>query len=134
MLKVRDIMRHRTLALRPDMGLKLAVHEIAEAGLLGLPVIDEKERLVGFVSEQDCLEKLVTESYHCDHHLTVADMMRRNPLHVSEDLTLFALAQLMGRGKPKLYPVTRDERLVGIVTRGHVVQALAESLDACSVF
>lgn len=117
MLKVKDIMQ-RVPALSPEMGLQRAVDKIAESGLLGLPVTDQEQTLVGYLSEQDCLEKLLTESYHCDSHITVADIMNPSPLQVSEDLTVFALAQLMGSGKPKLYPVTRENRLQGLVSRG----------------
>jgi CBS domain-containing protein len=134
MLKVKDIMRRRITALTPEMGLKEAVDKITEAGVLGLPVVDEQGELQGFVSEQDCLTRLLTESYHCDSHITVADIMRTNPLHLSEDLTVFSAAQLMGSGKPKVFPITREGKLVGILTRGHVVQALAESLEACKAF
>lgn len=134
MLKVSDIMVRKTLALTDDMGLAHAVRTISESGLLGLPVVDNSNVLIGFLSEQDCLETLMTESYHCDSHITVADIMRRNPLSVSEELTTFALGQLMGREKPKVYPVTRDQKLVGVVTRGHIVSALSASLEQCKAF
>ncbi|MCV6611230.1 MAG: CBS domain-containing protein [Amphritea sp.] len=134
MLKVSDIMVRNTLALTDDMGLSPAVRNITESGLLGLPVVDSNNTLIGFLSEQDCLQKLMTESYHCDSHVTVADIMRRNPLSVSEELTVFALGQLMGKAKPKIYPVTQDQKLVGIVTRGHIVAALSESLEQCKAF
>jgi len=134
MLKVKDIMRVQVAALSPDTGLAAAVNSIQTSGLLGLPVLDNAGKLVGFLSEQDCLQKLVTESYHCETHVTVADLMRSNPLHISEDLTLFSLAQMMSNGQPKTFPVTRDDTLVGIVTRSDVVKALSESLDACRVF
>lgn len=134
MLKVSDIMVTKTLALTGDMGLSAAVRTIVDSGLLGLPVVDNSATLIGFLSEQDCLQTLMTESYHCDTHVTVDDIMRRNPLSVSEELTVFALGQLMGTEKPKIYPVTRDHKLVGIVTRGHIVSALSESLEQCKAF
>lgn len=134
MLKVKDIMRVQAASLSPDTGLAAAVSTIQTSGYLGLPVLDNAGRLVGFLSEQDCLQQLVTESYHCETHVTVADLMRSNPLHISEDLTVFSLAQMMSKGQPKTFPVTRDDRLVGIVTRSDVVKALTESLEACRVF
>lgn len=134
MLKVSDIMVRKTLALTDDMGLPAAVDTIVESGLLGLPVVDNNNTLIGFLSEQDCLQQLMTESYHCDSHITVARLMRRNPLSVSEELTVFALGQLMGKEKPKIYPVTRHQKLVGIVTRGHIVSALSDSLQQCKAF
>lgn len=134
MLKVKDIMRVQAASLSPDTGLAAAVSTIQTSGYLGLPVLDNAGRLVGFLSEQDCLQQLVTESYHCETHVTVADLMRSNPLHISEDLTMFSLAQMMSKGQPKTFPVTRDDRLVGIVTRSDVVKALTESLEACRVF
>lgn len=135
MKKISDVMQPTNVVLRKTDSLSEAVSKITRTGLLGLPVVSEQDKeLIGFVSEQDCLEHLMTESYHCDTHISVADIMRENPLHVSDDLTVLSLAQMMGRGKPKIFPVTQEGKLVGIVTRGNVIKALAESLDACSVF
>ena len=61
MLKVKDIMRVQVAALSPDTGLAAAVNSIQTSGLLGLPVLDNAGKLVGFLSEQDCLQKLVTD-------------------------------------------------------------------------
>ncbi|RDE22929.1 CBS domain-containing protein [Motiliproteus coralliicola] len=133
MLQVKEIMKTSAL-LHPHMGLSEAVKLIVDSGLSGLPVVDEQQQLVGFLSEQDCLQKLIAESYHCDAHVTVAELMRDDPLSVSEQLTTLELGQQMQTNRPKVYPVTRDQKVVGIVTRSQLVHSLSKSLDSCQAY
>ncbi len=46
-------------------------------------MLDDQKRLIGFLSEQDCIPSLLTGSYHCDSRTRVEDLMSRTPLFVS---------------------------------------------------
>ena len=134
MLKVKQIMSTRITPLSVSTPLVDAVDRLLQSGFLGLPVIDEKRQLVGFLSEQDCIKALVNDTYHCDTHLLVADIMHKKPLFVSPELSVLELATIMGRDKPKLFPVVDDiQRVVGIVSRAQVMNSLNQSLKACRV-
>jgi len=134
MLTIEQIMLPVEILLSEQMSLAEAVERIAKAGGLGLPVVDKQAQLVGFVSEQDCLSALLTESYHCDSHTTVAQIMRSDVLTVNASDTVLSLAQQMGQQKPKRYPVVKAGKLAGIVSRSQVVKALSESLSQCKAF
>ena len=87
-LIIRDHMQHRPLSLHPEMPIATAVEKLLAGQQTGAPVVDSGNRLVGFVSEQDFLAKLIECSYHCE---TVAK--------VSESLDMLppaAQAQIVG--------------------------------------
>lgn len=133
MLQVQDAMYPVNTPLKDSMSLVQAVGLMVESGYTGLPVVDHQDHVIGFLSEHDCLPHLLTDSYHCDSHLKVADIMRNDPLTVSSGKSVIDLAQQMGINKPKVYAVVEGDKLVGIITRSMVMKELNDSLRQCKV-
>ncbi|MGL6565500.1 CBS domain-containing protein [Aeromonas dhakensis] len=131
MLQIRDHMSRLTHSLTPQLGLAEALDRLHDAGLSGLPVLDPQQRLIGFLSEQDCIPSLLTGSYHCDTRTRVEDLMNRTPLSVSPDDSILELARQMTEAKPKVYPVLEGNRVIGIISRRQVMQALNTQMKAC---
>ena len=88
-------------------------------------MVDAHRHLLGFVSEQDCIHALLVSNYHCEGDPIVDDVMFREPLTISPSTAIVDLAQMLGAGKPKVYPVVENEKLIGIVTRTAVLAELA---------
>ncbi|MBN0988071.1 MULTISPECIES: CBS domain-containing protein [Amphritea] len=133
MILVREIMSENMTPLNEEMSLPQAVDHLLASNMLGLPVTDGKKHVTGFLSEQDCIPYLLGDSYHCDSHVLVKDMMRRDPLIVKPTNTALELAQMMAINKPKIYPVVENGILVGVVKRGQVMAALNQQLKRCRV-
>ncbi|GAA5646512.1 MULTISPECIES: CBS domain-containing protein [Vibrio] len=131
LLKVRDYMTLQAVTFTPDMSLSAALEKVMNSNYLGGPVINEKEQVIGFLSGQDLLDKLIKVSYFCQDTHIVSDCMHREVLSVSPDTSIIALAEMMKVGKPKVYPVIDDGKLVGIITRRDVLRAIAKSIDSC---
>jgi CBS domain-containing protein len=133
MILIKDIMSGNLTPLTEEMSLPQAVDHLMTSNMLGLPVVDTNKRLAGFLSEHDCIPYLLGDSYHCDSHVLVKDMMQRNPLTVKPSNTVLELAQIMATNKPKIYPVVENGILVGVVKRGQVMAALNQQLKQCRV-
>lgn len=133
MATVSEIMRRSIPLLTADMSITEALDKLLASDLSGLPVVDTQRRIIGFLSEQDCIPNLVKASYHCDDRIKVQDLMYKEPLTVSPNSDVFELARLMGGAKPKIYPVVEDNKVIGIVTRHQVMQFLNAKLQNCSV-
>lgn len=54
-IKVRDIMTREVVTVGPEVGVVEAVEKLVTAKFGSLPVVDENGRLVGLVTETDCL-------------------------------------------------------------------------------
>ena len=131
MLHIRDHMSRLTHFLTPQLGLAEALDRLHHSGLSGLPVLDDQQQLVGFLSEQDCIPSLITGSYHCDTRTQVEDMMSRTPLSVDPDDSILDLARQMTGAKPKVYPVLEQGKVIGIISRHQVIQALNQQMKGC---
>ncbi|MBR9874732.1 CBS domain-containing protein [Vibrio sp. J1-1] len=131
-LKVKDYMTLQAVTFTKDMSLTAALNKVLKSVTLGGPVIDENKKVVGFLSEQDLLDKLVKASYHCQDTHTVQECMHQDVLSVSPEMSIIELADMMKVGKPKVYPVVDDKgKLVGIITRSDVLRALGMTLNEC---
>ncbi|MBR7628359.1 CBS domain-containing protein [Aeromonas popoffii] len=131
MLQIRDHMSRLTHSLTPRLGLAEALDKLHHSGLSGLPVLDEQKRLIGFLSEQDCIPSLLTGSYHCDTRTRVEDLMSHTPLSVAPDDSIVDLARQMSEAKPKIYPVLQGGKVLGIISRHQVMQALNQQMKGC---
>ncbi|MFB9133643.1 CBS domain-containing protein [Vibrio sp. AK197] len=129
--KVKDYMTKQAITFRPDMSLSAALEKVVRSEHLGGPVIDEKHNVIGFLSEQDLLDKLVKASYFCEDTNLVSECMHTEVLSVSPETSILALADMMKIGKPKVYPVVDNGILVGIITRRDVLRAIGKSLTTC---
>mgnify|MGYP000026457397 CR=1 FL=1 len=120
-LVVRDLMVRHPPSLVAGTEMTSVVAALLNGRYTGLPVI-------GFVSEQDCLRHLLVSSYHQEGSLRVEELMHDQPLTVREDDSVVDVAGLMVKQKPKIYPVLDSgDRLVGLLTRRAVLQALNDS-------
>lgn len=124
-LRVSNVMSNHIEPVRCGTPLTKVVQALLENHISGLPVVDANRHLLGFVSEQDCIHALLVSNYHCEGDPIVDDVMFREPLSISADMAIVDLAQKLGSGKPKVYPVVEHEKLIGIVTRTAVLAELA---------
>jgi CBS domain-containing protein/mannitol/fructose-specific phosphotransferase system IIA component (Ntr-type) len=137
-LTVRELMSERPRTVGPEVPLRSAVLEMLRAGLGGLPVVDESNRVIGMLSERELLRDLLS------HYLpraggvnapqppaaarrTVRDIMTRQVLCVAPEQPLAEVASLMLNKDVDRVPVVKDDRLVGFLTRGDIVRKLIGS-------
>jgi CBS domain-containing protein len=64
-VKVYEYMTADLVCLTPDTDLAKAIDTLLQHRISGAPVVDERKRLVGILSEGDCLKGL-DQSERCD--------------------------------------------------------------------
>ncbi|MGM0783528.1 MAG: CBS domain-containing protein [Pseudomonadota bacterium] len=121
---VRDIMSRDCYRVTGNTSVTTLAEGLALHRLPGVPVVDSHDHLIGFISEQDVLGKVLESAYLNDEPPLVNELMRHEVLSVTPTKSITDLAQEMLGPKPKVYPVTEQKRLVGIVTRRDVLSAL----------
>ena len=125
---VRDVMARHPASIRVGTDLTEVVEVLLRQHMTGLPVVDEADRVIGFVSKQDCLRTLLVSSYHGEGSPRVEDVMFREALTVKLDDALVDVAEQMVKQKPKLYPVVDEGgRLQGLLMRSQVLAHLIEN-------
>jgi CBS domain-containing protein len=126
MFQVRDIMTTMVVTVTPEATLREAASLILRHGVSGLPVVDEKDQLVGVLSEWDLLEVLESPEIEMDR---VGDYMTAEPLSVNEDMSLVDVVDLFKTKRVRRLPVTRDMFLVGVVSRHDVIRFVLTTRD-----
>jgi CBS-domain-containing membrane protein len=123
-LTVADCMTPARNTIPETANVTEAVQLLLKHKMLGSAVIDDQQHLVGYISEQDCLKHLITDSYYRENTTLVSEIMRKDVLTMSGNMSIIDLAQIMTQDKPKKYPVTDHRRLIGEITRTDVLAAL----------
>lgn len=120
-MRARDLMSTDFLTISPDASLDQFVHEILRTGKRCSLVIDG-DRLLGLITPQDV--RAIDSAQRS--RMTVKDVMRSaNTIHfVSPEMPATEVLQTMARQDVNQLPVTNGEKLLGILTRAHILQAL----------
>jgi CBS domain-containing protein len=144
-MRALDVMVQDVVTVRRDTGVAEAIKLLAEHDVSALPVLDENGALVGMLSEADLIRRveigtekhrpwwveavtgastLATE-FAKSHGKRVGEVMATRVISVSEDAPLSEIAAVLERNRIKRVPVVKDGKLVGIVSRANLIQALA---------
>ncbi|MGB0664608.1 MAG: CBS domain-containing protein [Pontibacterium sp.] len=111
--------------ISPSMPVAEASAKLIKKEIAGAPVIDEKGKLLGWISEQECLKVTLQVVYHNMRVATVEEVMRTDvvSIHLNEDP--INVAQQMLGAKPKNYPVVdENDKVIGVITRRRILEML----------
>lgn len=118
-------MNHRPVTFTSNMPVAEAVELLLQTKQTGGPVIDEHNKVIGFLSEQDCLMQMIESSYYREQVAQVKDIMKTEVLAIKSYTSVIELAQQMTTAKPKVYPVVDDDGyLLGTINRSALLHAL----------
>lgn len=123
-VSVRDYMATDLLTLKPEMEILRAVHLLLEHDFGGAPVVDEAGRLVGILTEKDCMKVVLNAGYHSEYGGRVAEYMSREVVTLRPEDSIVEAAQRFLDQNFHRYPVVVDNELVGQISRRDVMRAL----------
>lgn len=123
---VRKYMAGRLVTFKPDTDVLDALHELVHHRIAGAPVVDDHGELVGMLSETDCLKVALNAGYYGDWGGPVADYMTHDVETIDADMNIVDLAQKFLDTGFRRFPVLRNNRLVGQISRRDVLRALGE--------
>lgn len=123
-LLVKDYMSGDPLAFKPDMDVLDAIHMLLRHEMTGAPVIDNMGKVVGFLSEKDCIKVALSASYHEERGGRVSEFMTPNVITLEPDSSLMDAADMFVNSNIRCYPVVSESRLVGQLSRRNILKAL----------
>lgn len=148
-LTVRDIMDTDVPIVTVVDPVEQVIRVLRENELPGVPVVNEGGRCVGIITEADLVIAGEDEELHLPHYVqlfggvvflesishfeerlrkafasTAEDMMTPDPVTIEPSATVREAARLIARKKHNRLPVVEHGRLVGVVTRVDVLDAL----------
>ncbi len=126
---VRDYMTTSLICFNPDTEVMKAVHDLVKHRIASAPVVDARGKLVGMLSERDCLSIAFIASTDTCVAGPVSQFMAQKVATVTPDTSMTHLCTLFTNASHRRYPVVEDGELVGIVSRRDALRAIS---DICS--
>lgn len=117
-----DSKGHAVIAVAPDASVLDAIKRMAEKSIGALVVMDGDE-LAGIVSERDYARKVILKGRASDS-TPVAEIMTTTVLTTTLDATVESCMKMMTEQKCRHLPVVEDDRVVGMISIGDLVQAI----------
>jgi CBS domain-containing protein len=144
-----DVMTPDVICAGPETPVSELIRLMLDNRISAVPIVADGQ-IVGIVSEGDLLRRaetgteahlsrwleLVTSTsrlaadYTRTHGRKAAEVMTHDVVTVADTTPIAEIAQLLEARRIKRVPVMRDGRLVGIVSRRNLLQALASRLSA----
>jgi CBS domain-containing protein len=122
---VQDFMTRDVITFDPDMDVLEAARVLVEKGISGAPVMDRLGNLVGVLSEKDCLKIALSAGYHSEWGGRVAEYMHPEVATMNAETSIVDAARRFMEVRYRRFPVLKDERLVGVISRRDVLRALS---------
>ena len=148
-LTVRDVMDTEVPAVYPSDPVERVLEVMQEHELPGVPVVNEGGRCVGIITEEDLILSGENDDLHLPHYFqlfggfvflerlshfedrlrkavasTAGDLMTEDPITIEAGAPVSEAARVIARRKHNRLPVVEHGRLVGVVTRLDVLEAL----------
>lgn len=144
-MRAHQIMTRSVITIAPDAPILEAAKTMLQHHVSGLPVVDAAGKLVGIVSEGDFIRRseigtqrkrgrwlkfllgagAAATDYVHEHGRKVSEVMTSDPITITEDATLEEIVNAMEANGVKRLPVMKGDKLVGIVSRANLLQAVA---------
>jgi CBS domain-containing protein len=144
-MRAHQIMTRSVITTSPDTTILEAAKTMLQHHVSGLPVVNAAGKLVGIVSEGDFIRRseigtqrkrgrwlkfllgagAAATDYVHEHGRKVSEVMTTDPITVAEDATLEQIVTSMEANGVKRLPVMRGGKVVGIVSRANLLQAVA---------
>lgn len=123
-MQVRDYMVEDPLSFTPETEVLKAIQQLYTHHLSGAPVLDAAGALVGFFSEKDGLKVALNASYYEQPGGPVSQFMTREVKTLDAESSLADAVALFLSNPYRCYPVVKDGRLVGQLSRRDALKAL----------
>ena len=144
-MKASDVMVTDVITVTPESDVREVATLLLTNHISAAPVVDAAGRLVGVISEGDLVRRaeagtahqhswwlrmlmgreLMAGEFLREHSRRVGDLMTREVVSAAPDTPVADIATLLERHRIKRVPVVKDGRIVGIVSRANLIQALA---------
>lgn len=123
----RDIMATALVTFRADDGIVGAIRILLAKRISGAPVVDANGRMVGVLSELDCLRVLSSDEFYAGQQEeggTVGHFMTGAGRTIPPEMDLYAIAHYFLTTAIRRLPVVEDGRLIGQVSRRDVLRGI----------
>ena len=122
MLKAKDIMTKEVVVVWPETSVEEALELMLAHTISGIPVVNKQMSLVGIITEKDLLG-LLSNTQRIKGR-KVEEFMTQPVVHFEEDESIEDICKCLIDVSFRRVPVTKDEKVVGIISRPDVLKCV----------
>ncbi len=122
--KAKDIMTKEVVSVRRNTPVEEALELLLAHEISGMPVVEEDMTLVGIVTEKDLLELL--NGPQGAKGKTVEEFMTQPAVYFEADESLKEIWKCLLDVTFRRVPVTKEGKVVGIVSRPDVIRCILQ--------
>lgn len=124
-IKVSDYMTTDLIKFRPDQSVLEVMNTLIKKRISGGPVVNDKNELVGIISEGDCIKQISVSRYYNQpmKDVKVSDHMASEVETIDGNMNVFDAADLFLKSKYRRFPIVQDGKLVGQISQKDVLKA-----------
>ena len=123
---VKDYMSVNLTTFHPDDTIDHVIDVLTKKKISGGPVMDSHGKLVGIISEGDCLKEIIKGQYTNTPKFPapVAELMTADVYTMDPDLSIFDAAQQFLKLRIRRFPIVKDGKLIGQISLSDIVRAI----------
>ena len=124
-ITVSDYMSRNLTTFRPGQSVLEVMNILIKKKISGGPVVNEKNELIGIISEGDCM-KQISESRYYNHpmeDIKVEQHMVKNVDTIDGNMNVFDAANKFLESKHRRFPIVENGKLVGQISQRDVLKA-----------
>ncbi len=129
-LTAKDFMSKSVFTIQEDDSLQSAAKAMAKHKVSSLVVINKKKEITGLLTERDMLRDVLVKEV--DSSKPIKTILSSPIKKVDVEADVFSLSRYLGNNKIKRLIVTKENKMVGILTQTDMLRAsiaLAHDLD-----
>lgn len=125
---VKDYMTRQIVSFAPEQTINEVVRILTYRNISGGPVLDDQKKLIGIISEGDCLKQVMKSTYNNTPTMSgfVKDYMIKEVKTLHPNQTIMQAAEQFLEMKLRRFPVLEDGKLVGQLSQRDVMRAFDE--------
>ncbi|MEP2772109.1 MAG: CBS domain-containing protein [Fulvivirga sp.] len=129
---VKDHMTRQLITFHPEQTMDEVIKILLTKRISGGPVVDDDNKLVGIISEGDCLKEVVKGKYTNTPSLAgkVKDHMAKEVKTMDPEMNIFEAAGKFLEMKLRRFPVLKDGKLLGQISQRDVMRAVLSLKDS----
>jgi predicted transcriptional regulator len=124
-LKVSDYMTKNLITFTPNQSIESVMQALIKNRISGGPVVNEKQELIGIISEGDCIKQISESRYYNMpmNEQTIEKHMADNVETIDGNMNIFDAAKKFLNSKRRRFPIVENGKLVGQISQKDVLKA-----------
>ena len=123
---VEKIMSAAVVTVSPNEEVLHAIRTMVERRLQAVPVVDNRGNVVGVLADRDCMKVVFRAAYHQEWGGPVREFMDAKAILIEAGTPVVEIPEFVVSHPHALYPVVKNNRLIGQVTRRDIMKTLLE--------